>query len=156
MFLFLANLFLSNSLAGELYKKYEWEVSPNIAICPDTSITKKDIESAINYWKVELSKNLDYKTIYYLSSCKTMNRLNTIYITGDYKQVGSQLAYTDVLFYYYLLDEGEDPQKYLEKAIIYIDEKHADSKIVLYHEFGHAIGLGHSDHEVMKSYHFHW
>ena len=44
--------------ADELYKKYNWETYPVIEICPESNISVKEVQIAMDYWELEV--DFDY------------------------------------------------------------------------------------------------
>jgi hypothetical protein len=133
--------------ADNLYKKYDWESRPVIEICPESNITIKEVENAMEYWEAEVG--FRYSTIKKVSYC-SLDKESTIQITdGRNVDTTHELGNTTVHTYHY---EGARNVKYVDFAIVSIptnaQDYHKDSLIK--HELGHAIGYGHSDHNIMQ------
>ena len=156
MFLLFANLFMNNSFAHEINQKYTWETYPKIMICPDSTIKKNEVENAISYWTEELGVKVKYSGIYFPKSC-SLNKENTIYITESFiieeskNGIERTLAKTLVSSYHY----SDDPSiNYVDYAVIRLSPEKAHNTKVFLHEFGHALGLKHSNHPIMDAYYF--
>jgi len=157
MFLLLASFFINDSFGHEINQKYTWETYPKIMICPDSTIKKSEVENAIAYWSEELGSKVKYSGIYFPKSC-SLNKENTIYITKSFtikhtnKNGGTNiLAQTYTASYHY----SDDPSvNYVDYAIIKLSPERAHDTKVFLHEFGHALGLKHSNHPIMDAYYF--
>ena len=134
--------------ADELYEKYNWETWPTIEICPESNVSVKEVQIAMDYWEAEV--NFDYAGIKKVSTCSSKKE-NTIQITDGKKVSGNELANTAVHTYAWNDQLGK---LYIDYALISIpvDQIYPDyQQELITHEMGHAIGYGHSNHEIMKA-----
>ena len=142
---------LFTAQADNLHKKYEWETVPNIEVCPETNISIQEIRNAADYW-VETT-DFKYNRILKVSSCKT-GKENTIQVT-DGNDVNKIKEHAKTTVYSWFYENNED-RCFIDYVVVKIPHelKYSSQKdVVLLHEFGHAAGYGHSNHEIMKSIH---
>jgi predicted Zn-dependent protease len=59
---------------------------------------------------------------------------------------------TNVKWYFHG-SKNEDTVYYIDRVKIQLPNDILDNQTIVRHEFGHAMGLGHSDHPVMKKRH---
>jgi len=82
------------------------------------------------------------------------NKFKSVQITDGKKIIDDSLATTKVSWYYYPELDPNKNTRYVEYAIMNIpvnlDYKRQE---IITHELGHALGYGHSNHNVMKAYH---
>ena len=146
----IALLSLFTASAENLKTIYYWEKSPSIEIWPESNVTINEIQVALNYWQ---SKN-NYRLLYVnkVSEC-LYEKFNTIQITNGDRIVDNSLATTNVSWYYYPKLDPQKNVKYVSNAIINIPINLKKSRQdIITHELGHAFGLDHSDHPIMKEY----
>ncbi len=134
--------------ADDLYKKYEWEVEPVIEICPESNVTIEEVEEAMEYWYEEV--NFTYKTIRKVKNC-AYQKENVIQVSDGAKVNfdKKELANTAVYTYKY----SDSNQKFIDYALVSIPNNPAypnKQQILITHEIGHAIGYGHSHHDIMR------
>ena len=141
-------LLTSTALADSLEFIYHWEETPSVHICPDATINENDVSKAVEFWKSE-GINVKIKGIKKVSYCSS-NSENVIQIMGDRDVRSSEYAATVIDWYYYG-SQNQNTVYYINRAKVQIPEGTVDK--IMFHEIGHALGLGHSQHRVMYAYH---
>ncbi len=131
--------------ASEYHTKYEWDYSKvKVVICDDSVYEPEDVIAAISFWEKEnhtalkkVSKNV---TVVDANSdhCKKGWKYGHILIAGP-NGLNTSL-YDGKCKYWYGGDDGK-----VVSAYIRIDNRAYDLKDTLFHEFGHALGLGHNN-----------
>ena len=141
-------LSLFSAQADEIKVKYLWESAPNIEICPESDITIKQVQKALDYWEDEI--NISYGSVKKVKKCS--KKENTIQITdGINVDKSRHLALTTVSWYFY---DNMPGYKFIDHAYVKfpIDFDYpALEEETFLHEMGHAFGLVHSDHPVMNN-----
>lgn len=142
---------INNSNASDLKYSWSWETSPSIEICPDSSITVNQVAEGITYWENQ-GVEVDIASINYVVDCDLEKR-SVIQFMGDRNVDHSkQYAKTNIKWYYYGI-KSDNPVLYVKGARIQIPNQNLKMKNIVFHEIGHALGLGHSHHEIMKATH---
>ena len=144
MFTLLLTIFAAE--AHDLNKKYDWETTPAIEICPQANVNIEQVYIALNYWKNKVG--FRYSRISRVEKC-VKEKINTIQITDDENvDTSKHLGLTTVYSYHYI---GSN-KKYAEYALVRLSNipqyDYLQQDLVT-HEIGHAIGYGHSDSGVM-------
>ena len=139
-----------NSFASELYMKYQWETTPTIEICPDSNIKVNQIIEALNFWNVN-GVEVPTGTIKHVKHCSP-HRKNTIQFMGNRNLERHENAEALVSWYYYG-EKTKNTVYYINLVEVQIPNNILDTRQdVVFHEIGHALGLGHSNHAIMKSH----
>ena len=143
---------LTTAFAKELHdnlrQSWFWETSPDIEICSGSNIGMSEVIESIEFWRKN-KIDLDIKSITYVESCD-FTKTNVIQITGDISIPKRSIAVTNLNWY----QKRYDTTRYIKRVRVQFPEKihDYDPNEVLYHEFGHALGLQHSLHPVMSEF----
>ena len=127
---------------------FHWESSFDIEICKNAGVTSKELKDVIDYWDDSIQFNV--KTISENSDCESIKN-NVIQIkSGDNLLPDNVYGTTDIEWFYY---NYAPDKKYINNATIKLSNKFIKKdNTTLKHEMGHALGLDHYDHEIMRSH----
>ena len=151
--MFLLNLLTGLSLADNLNYDWRWEkyASPDIEICPDSNLSVQKVDQIIDYW-FDRGVIVNINTVKRVEYCD-MKKFGVIQISG-YRDFNLKRyhAMTDIKWHYYGV-RSENTIYYIDRVHIQLPNEALDNRPVVLHEFGHALGLGHSNDFIMKRRH---
>lgn len=138
----------AKDIHDNLRQNWFWETSPDIEICEGSHIGMSEVIESIEYWRKNKIE-IDINSITYVDSCDFEKR-NVIQITGDISIPKTSIAITNLKWY----KRKNEMTKHIKRIRIQLPENIQDynREEVLYHEFGHALGLAHSTHPAMASF----
>jgi hypothetical protein len=139
-----------NYLDKNLEHGWFWESSPVIEICPDSRITTNQIIETIDYW-FERGVNVDIKEIKKVEYCD-LGKTNVIQIMGDRDIRSDEYARTNIKWYYRGF-KNENTVYFIKSSKVQLPNNILENDIIVKHEFGHALGLDHTNDVIMKSNH---
>lgn len=148
MILLYINLLINNSNAEENII-FEWDTTPDVIICSNSNLKIDQVKEGFDYMMHEhdISFNQEIKYSYgFCFSKLTRNNTdpNTIYIT-DFEENELFYAVTTTNW-------NKDKSVYNSFLEIPNETTAKNKKMLLYHEIGHNLGLGHMDHDsIMKA-----
>ena len=147
LLLFISQLFAKTN---DFIFERQWETVPSIEICPDSNVDAQKVKEAVKYWK-DQGVDFHYTSIKDVSSCdkKKLNVIQITDYTNDVERLSNELAATHSIWYTYI---GEEI-KYSERVEVMIPVDQKENIWTIYHEVGHALGLGHdSNNPFMRSH----
>ena len=153
MFSLVAFIFITSvdALQPELKRNWVWDTKPTIEICPDSNMSIEQAFDAMEYWMEEdvyVAIQRVRKVVY----CDPA-KLNVIQVHDHIDFDRDKFhAMTKVKWYYYGT-QNPNTVYYIDRVRIQIPNDILSNWPIVLHEFGHAMGLGHSDHPVMKKTH---
>ena len=145
---------MTNTVASgqpQLTQRWVWETKPTVEICPDSSMSIEHAFDAIGYWTEE-DVHVPIKRIRRVEHCDP-SKLNVIQVHDHIDFDRDKFhAMTKVKWYYYGT-QNPNTVYYIDRVRIQIPNDTLWNRPIVLHEFGHAMGLGHSDHPMMKKTH---
>ena len=139
-----------NHLDKSLTQSWFWETSPSVEICPDSNISTNQIIEILDYW-FERGLDVQIESIKKVNHCNLEKR-NVIQIMGDRDVRSDEYARTNIKWYYRGF-QNENTIYYIKGARIQLPNNILSDNTIVKHEFGHALGLDHTNDPIMKSYH---
>ena len=153
MFSLVAFIFITSVAAvqPELKRNWVWETKPTIELCPDSKMSIEQAFEAIKYW-TEQDVHVPIQRVRKVDYCDPA-KLNVIQVHDhiDFDRERFH-AMTKVKWYYYGT-QNSNTIYYIDRVRIQIPNDTLWNSPIVLHEFGHSMGLGHSDHPVMKTTH---
>ena len=150
----LLGIILTNTVAAlspQLTQNWVWETKPTVEICPDSNISIDQVFDAMGYW-MEEDVYVTIQRVRKVEYCDPA-KLNVIQVHDHIDFDRDKFhAITKVKWYYYGT-QNSNTIYYIDRVRIQIPNDTLWNRPIVLHEFGHAMGLGHSDHPVMKKTH---
>ena len=139
-----------NNLDKNLKQGWFWETSPNVEICPDSEISTSEVFKTIDYWSSR-GLSIDIGSVVEVDHCDLEKR-NVIQIMGDRNLKPTEHGRTNIKWYYYGRTKQESTL-YIKASRIQIHNDTLSNEAIVLHEFGHALGLDHTNDDIMPAYH---
>lgn len=139
-----------NHLDKSLKHQWFWETTPTIEICPDSNITIEKVSQTIDYWEAR-GVEVNINKIENVEHCDLEKR-NVIQVMGNRNLRPTEHGRTNVKWYYYGHTKY-DSTLYIKASRIQLPNEKLRNETIVLHEFGHALGLGHTNDEIMTAYH---
>ena len=137
----------SRSQTNSTYnKKYNWTTKPQIVLCDDAKVSKKDVQLAMEFWK---DNSLDMRNNLIVKPCEKTHRKGEIRVTHQ-RDLDTKSYYA---FTIRDIDYIEDEMK---SATILIEDTQSNNIALIVHELGHALGLNHTKGDVNHIMHKHF
>ncbi len=141
---------MSTALALQpgLKRSWHWVTEPTVEICPDSDISVNQVIDVLEYW-LEREVNVQIAGIQHVEQCDD-DKLNVIQVHDHIDfDLDKFYAMTNVKWYYYGV-QNNSTVYFIDRVRIQLPNDILSNQTIVRHEFGHAMGLGHSDHPVMK------
>ena len=137
-------------LDDSLKHAWFWETTPTIEICPDSNITTQKISKTLDYWK---SRGVDVAIdkIEKVDHCD-LDKRNVTQVMGNRDLRPTEHGRTNVKWYFYGHTKY-DSTLYIKASRIQLPNEKLSNETIVLHEFGHALGLDHTNDKIMTAYH---
>ncbi len=139
---------VSWTMNSKLKRNWHWETTPTIEICPDSNISIYQVVDALEYW-IGQGVAVPIQGVHKVQHCNPKKK-NVIQVNAHIDFDRTQYnAVTDIKWYNYG-QKNDQTIYYIDHCQIQLPNDRLGEIEIVWHEFEHALGLGHSRHEIMQ------
>ena len=144
MLLFLLTINIAQSDPDIKDRAWENKVPLKVKICKGAPVKKQQVAESLDYWSHRFpTENISIEED---ADCPKWD-YQTVQIMFDKNITKKHYGFSDVGTY------NKDGKKYIHSVNVRLpNHLIVENNITLKHELGHALGLSHSDHGIMKSH----